>query len=320
MIANTNYSLLYIAPFTNGARTSATLNSGTGMALDSGGNIYIADSYNYVIRKVDASSGIVSTFAGTQGTSALHTLATNGDGGPATSTSFSDIIGVVVDDAQMYVVDVNNSWIRNISLTTNIITTLAGAGTYGDVDATGTNAYFDTPFFCALAGSSGILIVTDTFNNKIKSIVTSTQVVTTLSGTVPFPLGVWVDSSLVIYVSGNTNVLYSKPLSSGSFTAIAGSSTGSFVDGIGTSALFNNILALSGDSSGYLYIADFDNHRLRKMDTTTLVVTTLAGNGTASSTGDDGYATSATFNGPIASAVDTNGNIYLLENVGQRVR
>lgn len=119
--------------------------------------------------------------------------------------------------------------------------------------------------------------------------------------------------------SATTHIIYRRLLSSGSFTAVAGSSQG-YADGLGTSARFDSIFGLSGDSNGYIFIADYTNNRVRKVETSTFIVTTIAGTGSVSSTGDGGDATSGTLNSPSGTVVDSNGNIYVVEYNGNRVR
>lgn len=282
-------------------------------------NIYIADGSNYVIRKVDASSGIVTTFAGTQGSLILKTLANNGDNGPATSTSLYSPNGVCVDNGQLYVVDFSNHWVRVVSLSTGIIATLAGSGSAADVDGTGTAASFQNPWQCAAAGSGGTIVVTDFSNSKIKSIVTSTKVVTSL-GIVPSARGIWVDSSLYVYVSSLQSVIWRGTMAGG-FVIVAGvANSASFTNGVGTNANFNNPYALTGDSTGNLYIADLLNNRIRKMSTSTLTVTTIAGTGSGSSSGDNLDAISASMYNPVGIAMDTNGNLYIAEYSAHKIR
>lgn len=96
------------------------------MCVDTLSNLYITEEFYKTVRKIDAVTGIVTTFAGIASSSATYTLATNGDNGPATSTAFSTPYGVCAGATQLYVVDTSNQWIRAVSLSTGIITTLAG--------------------------------------------------------------------------------------------------------------------------------------------------------------------------------------------------
>lgn len=220
----------------------------------------------------------------------------------------------------MYVVDVDNFWIRNISLASGIIGTLAGYGTAGDFDAVGTNAMFYYPYSCALAGT-GTIILADYQYNKVKSIVVSTQVVTTL-GTVPNVFSVWVNNNNTIY-AGSNNAIYRRSLSgSGSFTLLAGAEgvPGS-VDGFGLDARFYGLYGLTGDTNGYVYIADSFVNKIRQLNPTNLAVITVVGSGVSSSSGDGGEATSATINGPWGVAMDTTGSsLYIGEVLGSRIR
>ena len=160
------------AGFANGANTAAQFNNPIGVAVDSSGNLYVADTDGHRIRKI-TSTGVVTTLAGT-GTAGHHD-------GTGTATRFNFPHGVAVDSSGiLYVVDTDNHRIRKIT-STGKVTTLAGTGTAGHHDGTGTATQFNFPHGVAV-DSSGILYVADTDNHRIRKI-SSAGVVTTLAGT-----------------------------------------------------------------------------------------------------------------------------------------
>jgi len=277
------------------------------MAFDTLGNLYVVDGGNYIVRKIDT-AGIVSTIGGMQGNSISRTLDNNGDGAQATSTRFLSPHGVCVNDNYLYMTDYGNDWIRTIDLTTGIITTLAGNTIGNDADGIGTFAYMNQPTQCAVV-TAGTIVVADHGNDKVKSIVTSTRLVTTMA-TVTGAFSVWVDSTSMVYVGTDRYTILRRSFSTaGGFSTIAGQSTVfGLTDGTGTNALFGSINGLWDDTDGNLYITDYEHHVVRKMRTTSpRVVTTIAGNSTAGSTGDGGDAFLATFNLPYGVILDASG-------------
>jgi streptogramin lyase len=299
---------------------STLLNGPTGVTVDPFGNIYIADWSNYRVRKVSAPVS-VSTFAGSGSVSYAD--------GIGVYAGFNASRGVVVDlTGNMYIADTQNHRIRKIT-STGVVTTLAGSGTASFGDGIGTNTGFNQPFGLAV-DLNGNVYVADTFNHRIRKIDT-TGVVTTFAGSGSqsygdgigtnsgFNLltGVSIDSTGNIYVADMNNQRIRKVTPTRVVTTIAGSGSQSYGDGIGTNSGFNNPNGLVVDSSGIVYVADYTNHRIRKIDITG-VVTTFAGSGT--STFLDGIGTNAGFKNPFAIEVDYTGNIYIGDQGNNRIR
>jgi sugar lactone lactonase YvrE len=159
----------------DGAGTSAKFNQPFGMAVDSHGNLFVADSANNTIRQITP-GGVVSTFAGTAGT-------TGSADGTGAAAQFSSPLGVAIDSSDnLYVADCSNQTVRKITPAA-VVTTLAGhAGTTGSSDGSGTSATFNCPHGVALNASTGVVYVADRFNNTIRRI-TPAGVVTTIAGT-----------------------------------------------------------------------------------------------------------------------------------------
>jgi sugar lactone lactonase YvrE len=300
----------------NGTGTTASFNSPGGIAVDASGNVYVADYGNDRIRKI-SSAGMVSTLAGSE---------YGNEDAIGTSAKFREPRGVAVDaSGNVYVVDTGNNRIRKITAKGEV-TTLSGFS-YGNEDGT-TYASFHSPEGIA-ADASGNVFVADTVNNEIRKI-TNGGVVTTLAGSESagknngkgtaakfhMPRGVAVDASGNLYVADTGNNLIRKITSAGVVTLFAGISSGS-ANGIGTDASFYRPAGVAVDASGNLYIADRDNHLIRKI-TSKGAVTTLAGSGLPGNT--DGIGTAAKLNSPWGIAVDASGNVYVADTGNHVIR
>ena len=295
----------------NGASTAASFYLPSAVAVDSSGNVYVADTHNFLIRKITP-AGVVTTLAGS-GTSG----SANGTG---TAASFGYPIGIAVDSSgNVYVADEINNLIRKIT-PAGVVTTFAGSGAQGSTNGTGTAASFNYPTGVAVDGS-GNVYVTDGVGNLIRKI-TSAGVVTTLAGSgaagstngtgtaASFytPRAIAVDGSGNLYVADAHNDLIRKITSAGVVTTLAGSGTAGSANGTGTAASFNAPDGVAVDSSGNVYVTDGVNNLIRKI-TPAGVVTTFAGSGAAGST--NGTGTAASFNNPSGDAIDSSGNLYV---------
>ncbi|MBL7990317.1 MAG: SBBP repeat-containing protein [Candidatus Kapabacteria bacterium] len=306
--------------YADSAGTSAQFYLPYGIAVDAVGNVYVADTDNSRIRKI-TSAGQVTTLAGS---------GRNGYAdGTGTLAQFSSPAGVALDGSgNVYVADIGNNRIRKIT-SVGQVTTLAGSGSNGYADGTGTSAQFNNPFGVALDGS-GNVYVADLSNQRIRKI-TSVGQVTTLAGTgqsgyadgmgtsaqFAAPFGVAVDGSGNVYVADRSNHRIRKITSTGQVTTLAGSGKGGYADGAGTSAQFYLPSGVAVDTTGNVYVADSFNYRIRKV-TSGGQVTTLAGS--AQYGYADGVGTSAQFYQPIGVAVDGAGNVYVADYGSGRIR
>ena len=309
---------------TNGTGSAARFNYPAGIVVDGAGNIYVADTSNYTIRKITAGA-VVTTFAGT----ANNSGSADGTGGVA---RFYSPYGVAVDGAgNVYVADTNNSMIRKITPAA-AVTTLAGSVAYGSADGTGSAALFHSPSGAAVDGA-GNVYVADTNNFTIRKI-TSAGVATTLAGSAGtpgstdgtggaarfnYPHGVAVDAAGNVYVADTNNFTIRKITSAGVVTTLAGSAgiLGS-TDGVGSAARFYGPQGVAVDGSGNVFVADTSNHTIRKV-TAAGVVTTLAGiAGTPGSS--DGSGSAAQFKFPFGIAVDGAGNLYVADTYNGTIR
>ncbi|MBS1531461.1 MAG: hypothetical protein JSU01_14230 [Bacteroidetes bacterium] len=255
----------------------------------------------------------------------------SGTTGSDTSSSvllFSSPSDVAVDAAgNIYVADYGNNMIRKIT-PDGTLSVLAGSGSAGAVNATGTSASFNGPSGIAV-DASGNVYVADYHNNLIRK-VTPAGVVTTLAGTATNPAdttnntpsvflgptGVAVDASGNVYVadSGDNQIKEVSP--SGVVTTFAGSGNPGSGDGTGAAATFYNPTGVALDASNNLYVADLLNNRIRKV-TPFGVVTTLAGDTAGYADGKD---TTALFFFPNSLAVDAGGNVFVTDEANNRIR
>jgi streptogramin lyase len=309
----------------DGTGSAARFNLPNGAAVDSAGNVYVADTFNHTIRKITP-SGDVSTFAGLAGSYGSE----NGTGSAA---RFYFPRGVAVDSADnVYVADTNNHTIRKIT-PSRVVSTFAGlAGHFGPDDGTGGAARFRFPQGVAV-DSGGNVYVADSDNHTIRKI-TPSRVVSTLAGShghhgfangtgtdalFNSPQGVAVDSAGNIYVADTNNDMIRKITSSGVVSTFAGFAEriGS-ADGTGGAARFNLPQGVAVDSAGNVYVADTANNTIREI-TPSRVVSTLAGlagsNGSADGTGSD-----ARFYIPQGVAVDSAGKVYVADTFNNTVR
>ena len=311
--------------------TTAQINLPVGVFVDNVRNIFIADLNNNRIRKVDAGTGIISTVAGGGG---------GGDGGLATAASLSNPQGVFVDvSGTIYIADLGNQRIRKVEATTGFITTVAGTGTggYNGDGITATIAQLNGP--CGVfVDSAGNIYIADSSNQRIRKVDSITGLISTVAGTgtagyllaedgglataarLNSPTGVFVDSSGKIYIADNNNQRIRMVNLSGLIATVAGGGVGGD-GGMATSAQLTNPGSVFADDSGIIYIAtNGSDPRIRKVAAGTGLISTVAGTGVQGYNGDDILATTAQINGPGGVAVDTLGNIYISEMTSHRIR
>jgi trimeric autotransporter adhesin len=307
----------------NGPATSAQLTDPRGTALDSVGNLYIADAQNNRIRKV--ANGVITTVAG-NGTAGF-----TGDNGPATSAQLNGPWGVVVDTTgDLYIADADNGRVRKVA--NGIISTAAGGGPGGLGDnGPATSAQLSIPTSIA-EDSAGNLYIADNSNSRVRKV--SNGVITTVAGNgtpgfsgdnasplfaqLNSPNGVALDTAGNLYIAdaGNSRI---RKVANGVISTVAGGGSGGLGDnGPATNAQMSNPYGIAVDGAGNLYIADSGNNRIREVSNG--VITTVAGNGTAGFSGDNGPATAAQLDAPLGVAVDATGNLYIADYANFRVR
>ena len=276
----------------DGSTSVARFNQPEGVAVDSAGNVYVADSGNNTIRKI-STAGQVSTLAGLAG----NWGSADGTGSTARFNSPSSL--AVDSSGNVYVSDTMNQTIRKIT-TGGFVTTLAGSsGNSGSADGTGSSARFFYPHGLAV-DSGGNIVVADFFNYTIRRITPSGQV-TTLAGTAGSPgtadgdgvaarfsgpWGIALDTFGRIFVADDGAYTIRMVTASGNVSTVAGTAnTAGSADGVGSAARFNGLRGIAVDRSGNLYVADTDNETIREGTPTGSLMVTIGPQGAVSAGG-----------------------------------
>lgn len=308
--------------FADGSATDARFNNPTGVVADGAGNIYVADKFNNSIRQINT-AGAVTTLSG-NGTVGFVD-------GVVSVARFNSPAGIAMDArGRIFVADQTNQRIRRIAPRVVTVSTFAGNGVAGRVNGIGAAAQFSYPIgLCATATN---LLVAEAGNHDVRMISYSNSEVSTVVGfTGGFgyrngffqgalfnaPTGVtFVPSSSALFITDLYNNSIREKLGFYVY-GYAGSTSPGYADGQYSNARFNNPTGITSDASGNLYVADWGNHRIRKISPSGFV-STLAGGGVAGFA--DGQGTAAKFNGPYSVAVDANGNVYVAEIYNSRIR
>ncbi|MFI1577534.1 RICIN domain-containing protein [Embleya sp. NPDC020630] len=260
-----------------------------------------------------------------------------GDNEPAVSARLNRPYGIAVDDTgTLYFSDYNNHAVRKIT-TDGRISTVAGTGVAGFKGDNGpaVSAQLNSPREVAV-DRVGAVYITDAGNHRVRKITPDGRIATVagtgtaafggddgpaVSARLNYPLGVAVDSTGIVYVADYHNQRVRKITPDGTITTVAGNGTGGFRGdgGPATSAQLNRPYGVAVDGADDLYIADAENHRVRKV-TADGTIATVAGNGTGGFRGDGGPATSAQLNFPLGLVVDGTGALYISDHRNQRIR
>jgi hypothetical protein len=328
----------------NGALASAKFSSPGQMAVDANSNIYVADTSNHVIRKIDT-SGQVTTFAGTAGVSGTND-------GTGTSAKFKAPWGIAVDvRSNIYVTDSGNHTVRKITLA-GVVTTLAGLpGTSGTNSGIGSAARFNTPLGITVSGQYDsdwfILYVADYGNNNIRKIIATNAAVTTLAGSATGasgssdgallsarfngPAGVfycWNNGVMLVTDRNNHTIRWitsSAVKTAAGYAGSSGTNDGekdAYNNYTNTSGRLNLPMGITYDSSSQnWYIADTGNNTIRRLQYNGVWVytlSTIAGLG-GSSGSTEGFWTAARFNAP-TGAMAFNNNLYVADRANHTIR
>lgn len=315
-----------------GPATVANVNLPRDTAMGPDGALYVADTYNQRIRRIDPVTGIITTVAGTGGT------AYNGDNIPATQARLKwphDV--TVADDGTIFLADSAHHRVRRIDPVTGIITTVLGTGAagVGADDVLGTRSQLKNPKSVALFGDG--LFVAD-LSNRVRRLDLTTGIVTTVAGTgvagysgdggpavsarLDSPQRVAIDSVGNIYVADSGNDAVRRvDAQTGLITAVAGTGVAGYGGdgGPGPLARLRAPRGVALDGDGTLYVADSGNHRIRKVDLSTGLITTVAG-GPRGFSGDGGPASAARFYNPRGLTVDEQGRLIIADTFNSVVR
>jgi sugar lactone lactonase YvrE len=339
-----------IASALEGTTTAATFYYPTGITND-GSNLYVVDGYNYKIRKIIISSGVVSSVTGSQGASSLSGSA---DGDVLTATFYYDAYygsGITTDGTNLYVADSYNNKIRKINMSTGKVSSLTGllniSQSYGAVDGVGPVARFNYPKGITTDGIN--LYVADSGNNTIRSIVIFSGNVSPLAGaylgadgsgpsaSMNSPYGVTTDGINLYVADRSSNKIRKVVIATGAVTTLAGTGLTSCnasacaLDDIGTAATFSNPTSITTDGVN-LYVADNSNNKIRKIAPATgytlatatsanVIVSSLTGglSSAVTSGATDGAGLSASFNQPYGITTDGN-NLYVSDTINNKIR
>lgn len=320
------------------AATTATLRKPNSVAVDKWGNVYFVDEYNLRVRKI-SNTGIISTVAGT------GIAGYSGDNGPATLAKIQFATGVAADTVgNVYISDYANQRIRMVN-TSGIISTIAGTGTagyYGD-HGPATAAELWQPWGLCF-DKLGNLYIADYYNYCVRKIDPS-GIITTVAGdnavgsgnsgdggpatlaTFTAPRAVAVDNAGNLYIAdGNVNRVRKVDAATGIINNFAGNAggTGGTFSGEGvaaTAAILYYPTDVAVDDSGYVYISDIYNNRIRVV-TPAGIIKTIVGTptGTGGYNGDNIPASAAEINNPMGVAVDAAGDIFIADYLNNRIR
>jgi sugar lactone lactonase YvrE len=313
----------------NGPATSASISYAGELAIDASGNIYIADYMNSRVRRVDSATGVITTVAG-NGTAGF-----SGDGGLATQAMLSMPVGVLIDaTGNLIISDSNNNRLRKVDLSTGKISTIVGTGVSGFNDGPALSVQLASPQGLAKDAAGNIFICEYT-NRRIRKFNGNT--VSTVVGNGGFggdgglatkaslrrPNGVAIDPTGNLFISDTENNRIRKiDKNTGNISTVAGDGKGQF-SGDGGPAINARVFSPYGiifDKDGNLFFVDHGNYRVRKIDKTSGLISTIAGNGFIGNSGDNGLATNASFKSPTNVAVDSLGNIFISDPYDSKIR
>ncbi len=317
-----------------GPAVSAALREPFMCSFDIKCNMFFCEAQNHVVRRVDASTGHITTVAGT------GEAGYAGDEGPATEATLNEPYSLEVDAAgNVYIVDRLNAAVRRVDGTTGIITTVAGTGEpgYSGDRGPGNHAQLREPNDCFLDGRGGLLIA-DIQDQRVRRLDLETGIIDTFAGNGEKARGgdgmparqasILGSRAVCMDQDGNTYIAEREGngvrvvTAGGIMGTVAGASAERGYTGDGGSALdatWGAPKALRCDAAGNVIVVDTENHAIRKIDVNTGVVTTIAG-GQFGGHGDGGPATDAGLDRPHGCAVSTNGQIYIADSNNHRIR
>ncbi|MEZ4364920.1 MAG: hypothetical protein R2939_01370 [Kofleriaceae bacterium] len=315
-----------------GPATAAQLATPYAVEVAPNGDMYIADTNGARVRRVEVATGIIRTAAGTFG-------GFGGDGGPATSAQLSTVPGLALDPSgTLYIADAGNHRVRRVAVATQVISTLAGTGVFanGGDGAAATSAQVLFPGGVAVSASGDVFLVELL---RVRRVSAATDTIDAAAGTgaygfggdgeaavaarLAYPRGVAVDLAGNVYIADTSNQRVRRvAAATGIITTIAGTGVDGFAGdgGQATAARLRYPAGVTVDLDGNVFIADTDNHRVRRVAAATGVITTVAGVGTSGSAGDGGAAVSAQLTSPSGLAVSSDGDLYIADRGNHRVR
>ena len=304
-----------------------------GCAFDADDNLYICDGRNHTVRRIDKTTQLITTVAGT------GEAGYSGDGGLATEATMDNLYSLTLDtNGDIYIVDRFNAAIRKVETATGIITTVAGTGEsgYSGDGGPGTQARMREPNDCFLDGKGGLLIA-DIQDQRIRRLDLNTGIITTFAGdgelrregdgkpapegSLAGPRAICMDSKGNVYIAEREGNGVRKVDTNGIMSTFAGTGERGYSGdgGPALTATWGAPKAMRCDNQDNLIVVDTENNAVRFIDTTTGIVTTIAG-GHQGGDGDCGNAIGCGLERPHGCGVDRDGTLYIADGINHRVR
>ena len=307
--------------------TTVPLRAPAGVAVDSSGNIYVADRDDNRVRKITPAN-IITTFAGT------GLPGYSGDRGKATQATLTSPTGLAIDSSgNVYIADRDNYAVRRVS-PDGTINTVAGNGTPGFSGDNGAATSAQLWPWAVAVDTQGNLYIADGFSYRIRKVDTK-GVITTIAGnghpgysgdsssavktSLDLATGITTDSSGNVYIAAFLRVLMINP--AGAISTVAGSGTfGYIIDGVDARQALMLPEGVALDSHGALYISDVYSNKIRRVDLTTFLISSVAGNGSMGFAGDQGAASSSELSLPYGITFDAAGDLFIADFANARIR
>jgi sugar lactone lactonase YvrE len=306
------------------------------VAFDSQGNLFLSDTFNHRIRRIDARTGVITTVAGS------GRKGFSGDGGPATRAEMNEPYGIVLDSkGNLFVADRLNRRVRRIDAGTGIITTLAGDGSrsFSGDGGPASEAGLVEPNGVALDASGARLFIADVADHRVRAVNLPTGVISTFAGTGrgrhdgdggpaasasifgARAVEVGPDGT-VFLLERQGNTLRAVDPATGLIKTVAGTGAKGYSGdgGPALKATFDGPKELAVDRAGNIFLVDTENHAIRRIDAKTGIVGTVAGSGQRGGEGDGGAATSARLDRPHGVAIGSDGAVYIGDTGNHRLR
>jgi streptogramin lyase len=318
-----------------GPALSTNVGDPFGVEIGPDGALYICEVRNHRVRRLELATGQLTTVAGT------GVKGYAGDGGPAIKAQLNEPYEIRFDQAgNLLFVEMKNYVVRKVDAKTGAISTVAGTGKLGFAGDGGpaTKAELNTPHSIALDGA-GNLYIADIGNHRIRKVDAKIGVITTIAGNgekkqpVPGPAaGKPMLGPRALFIDGLTmwialregHAVWKLDLASGELTHVAGTGKKGFTGDGGPAPLatFDGPKGIAVGPDKHVYVVDTENHAIRKIDTTSGTISTIAGRGPkhAGGTGDGGRATEATLDRPHGICIGPDGAVYIGDTLNHRVR
>jgi sugar lactone lactonase YvrE len=324
------------------AATNSQLYFPAATSIDKSGNIFIADAGNNVIREIVAATGAIQTVVGNGMTGMAG--GTNGDGGPALSAQLNHPKGVFVDGSEnIFIADTLDNLIREVVAATGKIQTVAGSGLGCVTPSAAVSAGATSPQAClrspqgVFVDSAGNIFIADLGDNQVREVVAASGLLLPVVGgglAISLADGVAANSAQVqpstVFVDNVGNIFLTDNLSNrvrevsattGLIQTVAGGGMSGLGDGgPATSATVNFPNGVFVNAAGNVFIADTNNNVIREVNSSTGIISTVAGNGMEGFAGDGGLAANAELNAPTGVAFDGSGNLIVVDSSNARIR